>query len=92
MDVWQVFQVRHRQTRGIYAMKVLKKKYVLAKNQVECARIERNVMIKVRCCVSLATPRVHCAIVHRGRAACGARVQRRPDAVPWRGVACARCR
>jgi len=42
-----VFQVRHKVTQHIFAMKVLKKKHVLAKNQVDCARVERNVMVKV---------------------------------------------
>ena len=45
----KVFQVRHKATRRIYAMKVLKKQFVVAKKQVECAHIERNVMIKVCC-------------------------------------------
>lgn len=43
----KVFLVREKSSKIIYAMKVLKKEYVIRKNQVEHTKTERNVLGKV---------------------------------------------
>jgi hypothetical protein len=40
----KVFLVRHKSTRSLYAMKVLKKEYIIKKNQVEHTKTERSVL------------------------------------------------
>eukprot|EP01048_Picozoa_sp_COSAG05_P020138 COSAG05_NODE_3343_length_2139_cov_24.751471_1_plen_138_part_10 len=44
----QVFLVRKKDTGDIYAMKVLKKQNLLARQQVEHTRAERNVLERMR--------------------------------------------
>ena len=43
----KVFQVQHRQTHAIYAMKVMKKEVIMEKNQGDYMIAERDILTKI---------------------------------------------
>lgn len=58
----QVFQVKHRRTGEVFAMKVINKELLHRTNQVGYMKSERDIMTKVRCCCCLLTQNT-CALM-----------------------------